>query len=360
MAVGGGGDDPVADGLQRDLGALLLAEQRLLVDLLLGDVGLDPHQPAQPAVVVEQGLGAARDPAPLAIAPAHAVGALEERVAPGEVVTQARLQPREVVRVDDPPPVRRRGRELARGVAHHGLPARRVVDAAGNGIEVPDAVVDGALEEHVELAPPAQVGVHLQALEAAGEARAAELEEQLVVGAPAALGMAVAEHQGPRALPADGKAHEQHRRNAQGGEAGRVDLLAGRGRRAVGEAEQAQVGEAAVEPRQVHERGAGEHLGVEDGVGSGGRQHRLDAGAGPVEAEHGDAVATRGLAQGLEAAPERGGRVGGGEVLQVDGELRRRHVDAAGGPAGVLGKVGDRQVVFHCAPAPVGEPFHRF
>ncbi len=45
-----GGDHAVADRLQRDLRALLLAEQRLLVELALGDVELDADQAQQPAL----------------------------------------------------------------------------------------------------------------------------------------------------------------------------------------------------------------------------------------------------------------------------------------------------------------------
>src|SRR6516225_5534109 len=77
--VGIGGDDAIADRLQRDLRAFLLAEQRLLVELALGDVELDPDQAQEPAVLVDAGGRAADDPAPLAVAMAHAMGALEDR-----------------------------------------------------------------------------------------------------------------------------------------------------------------------------------------------------------------------------------------------------------------------------------------
>ena len=48
-----GRDDAVTDRLQRDLRALLLAEQRLFVELALGDVELDAHQAQQAAVLVD-------------------------------------------------------------------------------------------------------------------------------------------------------------------------------------------------------------------------------------------------------------------------------------------------------------------
>ena len=44
-ALGVGGDDAVADALQSDLRALLLAEQRFLVELALGDIEFDADQP---------------------------------------------------------------------------------------------------------------------------------------------------------------------------------------------------------------------------------------------------------------------------------------------------------------------------
>src|SRR5580658_3622167 len=72
-----GGDDAVADRLQGDLRALLLAKQRLLVQLALGDVELDPDQAQQPAVLVDARGGPADHPAPLAVAVAHAMRALE-------------------------------------------------------------------------------------------------------------------------------------------------------------------------------------------------------------------------------------------------------------------------------------------
>ena len=53
VELGIGRDDAVTDRLQRDLGALLLAKQRLLVELALGDVELDAHQAQQAAVPVD-------------------------------------------------------------------------------------------------------------------------------------------------------------------------------------------------------------------------------------------------------------------------------------------------------------------
>ena len=106
-AAGIGRDDAVADALQRDLRAFLLAEQRLLVELAVSDVELDADQAQEPPLVVDPGLGAADDPAPFAGGVAHAVHALEEGGLAGNMVADRRLHPRHVVRVDQQTPVGR-------------------------------------------------------------------------------------------------------------------------------------------------------------------------------------------------------------------------------------------------------------
>ena len=102
-----GGDHAVADRLQRDLRALLLLEQRVLVELALGDVELDADQAAQAAAAVDARLGAAHHPAPVAVAVAHAVHALEHRRLARDVVADHRLHARQVVRMHEAAPVRR-------------------------------------------------------------------------------------------------------------------------------------------------------------------------------------------------------------------------------------------------------------
>jgi hypothetical protein len=98
-ALGIGGDDAVADALQGDLRAFLLAEQRLLVQLALGDIEFDADQAQQAALLVDLGLGAADDPAPFAGGMAHAVQALEYRRLAGHVIANRGLHPRHVVGV---------------------------------------------------------------------------------------------------------------------------------------------------------------------------------------------------------------------------------------------------------------------
>src|SRR6185312_2328044 len=77
--IGIGGDDAVADRLQSDLGAFLLAEERFLVELSLRDVELDTDEAQQASVFVHTCRCTADDPTPLAIAVTHAVSALEDR-----------------------------------------------------------------------------------------------------------------------------------------------------------------------------------------------------------------------------------------------------------------------------------------
>jgi hypothetical protein len=125
MTDGIGRDDAVADRLQRDLRALLLAEQRLLVELALGDVELDADQPQQPAARVERALARLTDPAPFAAAMAHAVDALEQRRLAGDVVAQQRLHAGHVVRMHE---LRQSGDTSIVGrIAEHRLPARREI-----------------------------------------------------------------------------------------------------------------------------------------------------------------------------------------------------------------------------------------
>ncbi len=70
-------DDAIADRLQGDLRAFFLSEQRLFVQLALGNVELNADESQQPTVLVHTGRGATDDPAPLAIAVPHAVSAFK-------------------------------------------------------------------------------------------------------------------------------------------------------------------------------------------------------------------------------------------------------------------------------------------
>src|SRR5690606_28615062 len=112
------------DRLQRDLSAFLLAEQRLFVELALRDVGLDPDQALEPAMIVDSTLHAALDPAPFAAGMAHAVNALEELGTSLEVIANLRLYACHVVGVHEETPLRH---TLAVAIAEHGTPARREV-----------------------------------------------------------------------------------------------------------------------------------------------------------------------------------------------------------------------------------------
>ena len=116
-----GRDDPVTDRLQGNLRAFLLAKQRFLVELPLGHVELDTHQPQQAAMFVDARGGTAYNPTPLAVAMAHAVGAFEDRGLAGHVIPNRRLDPRQIIGMNQAAPIRRAAHILV-GVAEHGLP----------------------------------------------------------------------------------------------------------------------------------------------------------------------------------------------------------------------------------------------
>ena len=179
-----GGDHAVADRLQRDLRAFLLLEERVLVELALGDVELDAHQAPQPPGAVHARLGAADHPAPVAVAVAHAVHALEDRRLARDVVADHHLHARHVVRVHQAAPVGRHVR-IVLVEAEHLAPAGREVDGVVLDVEVPQPVVGRRQRQRVALLEPGDVARDAQALEAGGEARADELEQQVQVRVPA-------------------------------------------------------------------------------------------------------------------------------------------------------------------------------
>ena len=183
-AVRVAGDHAVADRLQGDLRAFLLAEQRLLVQLALGDVELDADQAAQPALVVDAGAGAADDPAPLPVRVLEPVHALEHRRLAGDVVAHRGRHAREVLRVHHAVPVRR-GDHVALGESEHALPAWREPGAVALRVVVPQAVVRAGQRHFLALLHVGEPVRERDLLEPAGEARADELEQQVQVHVPA-------------------------------------------------------------------------------------------------------------------------------------------------------------------------------
>ena len=89
-----GGDDAVADRLQRDLRAFLFLEQRVFEQLALGHVEVDADDAARAALLVDARLGAADDPQPHAVAMSQAMHAFEQRLLAGEMIAQRRVHAR--------------------------------------------------------------------------------------------------------------------------------------------------------------------------------------------------------------------------------------------------------------------------
>ncbi len=353
VALGIGGDHAVADRLQRDLGALLLPEERLFVDLLLGDVVLHADQPAQAAVGVEQCAGAAVHPAPLPVLALHAVHALEERRLAGDVIAQLRLHLRQLRGVHQAAPVDRRPGHVLLGVAHDGEPARREVQPALARIEVPGAVVGGGDHHRVALVdlgePPARLG----ALQSGSEARGEQLQQQLVIGVPLRLRLAVEKGDEAGVPAGDVEADQQHGRTVEGGEPGGVGCLGRRGGGGIGDAEQAQVREAAREPRPGSKRLALQHFGVDTGEGVPRGEHPLHALALGIEKRHADRVAAGPRAHRIHAFGDEARGIGIVEVLEIDRDLGEGDVEAAGRPRGTEEplQTGERRAVIHLASA---------
>ena len=216
--VGIRGDDAIADRLQRDLRALLLAEQRLLVEFALGDVEFHTHQAQQAPVLVDARGGAADDPAPLAVAVAHAMRAFEYRGLAGDVVADGGLYARQIVRVHEAAPVRAAAHILV-AVPEHRLPARREIHLVALDVEVPHAVVGRGLKQIGALLELGEARLDTNTLESRGEAGADELHQQLQVHVPRAARHGVREPEETGRLALQPQRHEQCDRHGDDGPA---------------------------------------------------------------------------------------------------------------------------------------------
>ena len=209
-----GRDDAVTDGLQRDLRALLLAEQRFFVELALGDVELDTDQAQQAAVFVHARLGAAHHPAPVAVAVLHAMHAFENRRLAGHVIADRRLHARHVFRMHQAAPVRRVEQRIHR-VAQHLLPARREMDLVAFDVEVPEAVVGRALRELETFFELVQAPFDAQPLEARAQRIAEQLQQQLQVHVPGAARQRVGQPEDAGGQAAHAEGNHEHRADLQ-------------------------------------------------------------------------------------------------------------------------------------------------
>ena len=241
-------DHAVTDGLQRDLRAFLLAEQRFFVELAFGDVELDTDQAQQPPVFVDARLGAAHHPAPFAVAVFHAMHGFENRALAGHVIADRGLHARHVFRMHQAAPIGRIELGVDR-VAQHLLPARREMDLVALDVEVPQAVVGRALRQLQALLELVQALLDAQLLEAGGQRIAQQLQQQLQVHVPGAARQRIGQAQDAGRLAQHAEADQQHRADGQLGEALGFDQLVPARRGGVADLGEPQVFEAALEPR---------------------------------------------------------------------------------------------------------------
>ena len=330
-----GRDHAVADRLQRDLRAFLFLEQRVFVELALGDVELDAHQPAQSTGAVDARLGPAHDPAPVALDVPHAVHAFEHRRLAGDMVTDHRLDAGEVVRVHEASPVWRHLRVVL-VIAQHLPPARRVVDGVVLDVEIPHAVIGGRQRQRIALLELGQVTLHAQALEAGGEARADQLEHQVQVGVPAVLAR-LRREQRDEAIDAIVQRHPAHEGGAhveldQARRIGRVLATRVKGVADLGEP---QVLELAGQHRQAVGGIAFQDLRIERCHQTSGCGDPLDDLALAVEQRDADGVDAGCFTQRVEVALDAIVARFAGEAYEVDGDLGDEHVETDGGALAV-------------------------
>ncbi len=252
IALGVGRDDAVTDRVQRDLRALLLAEQRLLVELALGDVVLDTEQAHQAAAIVLQRLGAAGHPAPFTALVLHAMDAFEEFGLAFEMFAHLLLHPRHVVRVHKPVPV---GQHvfLLDVIAEHVLPAPRQLDALRVPVEIPDAVIGRQVDELIALLVLVEEIGALHALEAGRQGGADQLHEQVKISVRLVDRPFVGERKKTRDFVADREADDQRGTDAQFREAPELLARARRPRGGVLDFDDLEVAKVAAEPGPVVE-----------------------------------------------------------------------------------------------------------
>ena len=348
-ALGVGGDDPVADALQRDLGALLLAKQRFLVQLALGDVEFDPDEAQQPALVVDTGLGAADHPAPLTRGVSHAVQAFEQRRLAGDVIADCGLHAGHVVGMHERAPVWCVA-HLALVVAEHRFPARRKIDAVVQSVEIPKPVVRAVQGEFVALLQITQLALNGDALERARKAAADELHQQVQLHFPVGARVRPGNSQRAGRPALDEVADHQHRTDAEPGPDGGVGRLILARMFGVAQFRDAQLREPRAKPRQHLQALSTQLFRVAGGKHAAGHGNVGEALAGGIDCDVKGRVGAGRLAQqlevGREASLDRGRRHG----LEIHRDLDAGHVQAHGGarappgPRLLCQHVGVRQI----------------
>src|SRR5690606_7521261 len=329
--------DAIAYRLQRDLRALLLAEQRLFVELALRDVRLDADQPPQPAVLVDPALHAALHPAPLAVRMPHPMHALEELGLALEMLTDLRLHACHVVRMDEKAPLRDR---LVLRVTEHRPPARREVHRVVADVVVPEAVVRRVRDEAIALLDRHEVLLETDPLEAARAAHADQLQREVQIGVPVRARGRRADAEHPAEALAEVEADHEDRADVEARELLRVAALRERRVRGVLDLEQPQMLEPAADPREVAQLAALQHLGVT------GRERRppgidcLDYARILVEQGDEHRVGPVRVGELLQARLEALLGVRQSDGLEVDGDLRADEVEPV--PAWQLRRPADK------------------
>ena len=238
IAVSIGRRNAVTDRLQRDLRALLLAEQRLFIEFALGDVGFDADEPLHPLVVADSRLNPALDPPPVTVRMPHAVHTLEQRGPAFQMLPELGLDTCQIVRVHELLPVRH---VLVGRITEHRAPPRREKGAARAIVVVPETVVGGVRHELIALAHDHQVFLQPNSLEPAGATRADQLEGKLHIGLPFRIRNGAQKPEQPARLAVQIETDEQDARDLASCQDPCVLFLARFGTLGVGNLEQAQM-----------------------------------------------------------------------------------------------------------------------
>src|SRR5210317_2169234 len=145
---------------------------------------LDTDQPTRPAGRILTRFRPRQYPAPFAVAVTHTMDALEYLGLSLEMIANLALYARQVIRMYQAPPVRRRVTEVIRAVAEHGLPSRRQVQRVGPHIEIPHAVVGAEHRKLVALLDLVQFAFQIKPFKTRCQRGSQQLKQQPVIYVP--------------------------------------------------------------------------------------------------------------------------------------------------------------------------------
>ncbi len=253
---------------------------------------------------------------------------LEKRRLALEVLAHARLHARHVVRVHEVVPVEQHVLVVL-VVTEHLLPAPRQVDALGQPVEIPDAVVRGHRNQLVALAQLAEDFLVAKPLEPRGKRCAHELDEQVHVGVPARGAVFVGERQETGDFAVDRKTDDQGGPDMQLGQTPEFVLRRRGRRRRVVDFNDLEVPEPADQPRPVLEALPAQDLGraLRESCLAGEHRFEVTAVLGNQREKRG--IAAAGIGQLGDIGLQQVVAAGGVEILQIDGDLGLQRVDGA-------------------------------